>query len=792
MLKSHRKIKIIFFVAVILFTWFWLCLPSKLFNEPTSFVIEDRDGNLLNASIASDGQWRFPYDEKVPEKFIKCIITFEDKRFYSHPGIDLIALGRAMVKNIKSMRVIQGGSTLTMQVLRLSRDKPKRNLWEKVIEGIQSLRLECSDSKNKIMALYASNAPFGSNVVGLDAASWRYFGRSPDKLSWGEMAALAVLPNAPSLVHPGKNRTILLNKRNALLDKLYLNKIIDSSDCYLSKLEPLPGNPLPLPQLAPHLLQRFKNDVANKNVEHTKIKTTIDVNLQKSVADILNSHHNILKGNGINNACALVLDVETGNVLAYIGNIYNPQNPELESDVDVIKAPRSPGSAMKPILYAAALSEGMILSNSLLADIPTQIGGYTPQNYDRNYDGAVPASKALARSLNIPAVRLLQQYKYQRFYDLLKQLGMATLNNPADHYGLSLILGGGEVTMWDLAGIYADMARTLNHQKKNNGFALKKDFHPPVYFDAKNDKEKNGSNEKINSLDATSIWFTFQAMEEVMRPGEEGLWEQFSSSQKVAWKTGTSFGFRDAWAIGITPKYVVAVWTGNTDGEGRPGLIGVQTSAPVMFDIFRKLPVSKWFSSPQNNFTFLPVCRQSGYRANTDCNDVDTIMVSTNGDKTPLCPYHQLIHLDKTGSYRVTENCESPENMIHKSWFVLPPTMEWYYKQKNHEYQPLPPFEPGCDANNNTRQIGIIYPEQNAKIYVPLEIDGQRGKTVFTATHRKPGSKIFWHLDDEYIGTTVNFHQMALSPSPGKHVLTIVDEDGESVSRQFEILEIKK
>lgn len=792
MLKRHLKIKIIFFLSVILFTWFWLCLPSKLFNEPTSFDIEDSSGNLLNASIAADGQWRFPYDENVPEKFVKCITTFEDKRFYSHPGIDLIAVGRALVKNIKSRKLEQGGSTLTMQVLRLSRDKHKRNLWEKIIEGIQSLRLECSYSKNEIMAMYASNAPFGSNVVGLDAASWRYFGRSPEKLSWGEMAALAVLPNAPSLVHPGKNRSILLDKRNTLLDKLYLNKTIDSSDCYLSKLEPLPGNPLPLPQLAPHLLQRFKNDVANKNADGTKIKTTIDGNLQKMVADILNSHHNILKGNGINNACALVLDVETGDVLAYVGNIYNPGNPELESDVDVIKAPRSPGSAMKPILYAAAISEGMILPNSLLPDIPTQIGGYTPQNYDRDYDGAVPASKALARSLNIPAVKLLQQYKYQRFYDLLKQLGMTTLNNPADHYGLSLILGGGEVTMWDLAGIYAGMARTLNHQKKNKGFALKKDFHPPVYFDEKYDNGRKASDEKINSLDATSIWFTFQAMEEVMRPGEEGLWEQFSSSQKVAWKTGTSFGFRDAWAIGITPKFVVAVWTGNTDGEGRPGLIGVQTSAPIMFDIFRKLSPSKWFSSPQNNFTFLPVCRQSGYRANIDCNDVDTIMVSTNGDKSPLCPYHQLIHFDKTGTYRVTENCESPENMMHKSWFVLPPTMEWYYKQKNHEYQPLPAFKPGSDINSNTRQIGIIYPEQNAKIYVPLEIDGQRGKTVFTATNRKPGNKIFWHLDDEYIGTTINFHQMALSPSPGKHVLTIVDENGESISRQFEILEIKK
>ena len=362
MSKIPLKIKLLFITAIALYTWFYFCLPSKLFNAPTCFVIEDKDGNLLNASIAADGQWRFPYDENVPDKFIKCITTFEDKRFYSHPGVDVIAFARATVRNIKSKEIVQGGSTLTMQVIRLSRHETNRSIWEKIIESIQSVRLECSYSKKQIMALYASEAPFGSNVVGLDAASWRYFGRSPEKLSWGEMAALAVLPNAPALVHPGKNREVLLKKRNALLDKLLANKIIDKSTCYLSKLEPLPGEPVSLPQLAPHLLQRFKEDAhINKNLP-SKLKTTVDINLQKNVIDILNQHHNVLKGNGINNACALVLDVETGNVLAYVGNIYNPSNPELESDVDVIKAPRSPGSALKPILYAAMFSDGMILT----------------------------------------------------------------------------------------------------------------------------------------------------------------------------------------------------------------------------------------------------------------------------------------------------------------------------------------------------------------------------------------------------------------------------------------------
>jgi penicillin-binding protein 1C len=792
MSKIPLKIKLFFITAFALFTWFYFCLPSKLFNAPASFVIEDKDGNLLNASIATDGQWRFPYDENVPDKFIKCITTFEDKRFYSHPGVDVIAFARASFKNFKSKGAVQGGSTLTMQVIRLSRHETNRNIWEKIIESIQSVRLECSYSKKHIMALYASEAPFGSNVVGLDAASWRYFGRSADKLSWGEMAALAVLPNAPALVHPGRNRDILLKKRNALLDRLFESKILDKSDCYLSKLEPLPGNPVPLPQLAPHLLQRFKEDAQANKDSSSKTKTTIDINLQKNVIDILNQHHNVLKGNGINNACALVLDVETGNVLSYVGNIYDPSNPELESNVDVIKAPRSPGSALKPILYASMFSEGMILPNSLVPDIPTQIGGYTPQNFDLSYDGAVPASRALARSLNIPAVKLLQQYKYQRLYDLLKQLGITTLNRPADSYGLSLILGGSEVTMWDLAGIYAGMARTLNHQIKNKGLALKEDFHSPNYILNSKEEKKSSSDDVINSLDATSIWFAFQAMEEVIRPGEEGLWQEFTSSQRIAWKTGTSFGFRDAWAIGITSKYVVAVWTGNTDGEGRAGLIGVQTSAPIMFDIFRQLPISKPFHEPRNNFAFIPVCRQSGFRANTDCPDVDTIMVSKSGYRSPLCPYHKLIHLDATGSYRVNANCESPSKMIHKSWFVLTPAMEWYYKQKNHDYKPLPPFKPGCEFTSTGKQLELIYPQNNAKIYVPLEIDGSRGKTIFKAATRNPGGKIFWHLDDEYIGTTINFHQMAFSPAPGKHLLTIVDENGESVSKEFEILEKEK
>lgn len=791
--KSPYRVWGFRFILLALFTWFWFSLPTKLFNNPTSYVIEDKDGNLLNASIASDGQWRFPANKKVPQKFIDCITTFEDKRFFYHPGVDPIAIGRALIRNIKGKEVVQGGSTINMQLMRLSRGNKNRSIWNKIKESILAVRLQCSNSKKSVMALYAANAPFGSNVVGLDAAAWRYFGRNANKLSWGEMAALAVLPNAPSLVHPGKNREVLLRKRNGLLDQLLAAGKIDSSTCNLAKLELLPGAPLPLPQNAPHLLQRFKKD--NQSIKgNTRIVTTLDVSLQKNVAAIVQQHQSVLKGNGINNACALVLDVETGNTLAYVGNIFDPANKEMESDVDVIAAPRSPGSALKPILYAAMLSDGLILPNSIVPDIPTQIGNYAPQNFDLGYDGAVPAGKAISRSLNIPAVKLLQQYKYQRFYETLQQCGITTLNRSADTYGLSLILGGCEVNMWDIAGVYASMARSLNHQAKSNGKFDPADFHAPLYINTPNSTGKvvksNQQNAAANiPLDPTSIWFAFRAMEDVMRPGEEGLWQQFSSSQTIAWKTGTSFGFRDGWAIGVTPKNVVAVWVGNTDGEGRPGLIGVHTAAPILFDIFRLLPTVPFFQKPVYNYVNIPVCRQSGFRANIDCPDVDTLFMPPNAEKAPLCAYHKIVNLDPSGSYRVTEQCESPASMQQKSWFILSPAMEYYYRQRNADYKVLPPFKPGCEFQETGRAMEIIYPQEGAKIYVPLEINGKKGNTVFTAAHRKVGAKIFWSLDDGFVGTTENFHQLALDPVVGKHIITLVDESGASISRQFEILD---
>ncbi len=778
--KTIRKYRWAFpFIILLLVIVYY---PSgNIFHEPLSTVFLDRDGNLLGAKIAADQQWRFPERKDVPEKFRKAILTYEDRYFYYHPGFNPISIIRAVFQNIKKGKIIRGGSTISMQVIRLYRKNKERTIREKLIEILQAFRLELTHSKEEILGLYASHAPLGGNTVGLDAAAWRYFGIFPGNLSWAEAATLAVLPNSPALIYPGKNQAKLLAKRNRLLDQLFRSGLIDQNTCELAKAEALPQKPFPLPQLAPHLLER----AVKEGQPGKRIITTLNVRVQEKVRDILLLHYPRLKANEIENAVALVLEVNSGNVLAYAGNIPSAGDAENGNDVDIITSPRSTGSILKPFLYTAMLNDGLILPNSLIPDIPMQIGGFIPENYTLTYEGAVPAQRALSRSLNIPAVKMLQSYGNDQFCSLLRKIGMTTLNRPADHYGLSLILGGAEANLWDLAGIYASMARTLNHYTET-GMYDKNDFHPPDYI-LKEKSTKPDFTSRTSVFDAASIFLAFKAMVEVARPDEEQQWQQFSSSSTIAWKTGTSFGNRDAWSIGVTPGYVVAVWVGNASGEGRPGLTGIGTAAPILFDIFKTLPSTPWFKIPYNEMVPVAVCRQSGFRASSICEQVNTIWVQKKGLRTLACPFHQIVHLDKTESWQVTSNCVTPSEMVHKSWFVLPPVQEWYFRNKNPFYKGLPLFRPGC-APAESHSMAMIYPHTNSRLYVPVDLDGKPGGTVFKVAHRTPQHVVYWHLDDHFIGTTVQIHQMALSPEKGFHQLTLVDENGETLTIRFEIM----
>ncbi len=778
------------FLAMLLLSGYYFCLPDPLFKTPVSTVLEDREGNLLGARIAADEQWRFPYSDTVPDQFARAIICFEDKRFYRHPGVDPIAFLRAMWINLRQGKIISGGSTLSMQVIRLSRKNRSRTIWEKLIEIVLATRLEIRHTKSEILALYASQAPFGGNVVGLSAASWKYYGRSPEHLSWSESATLAVLPNSPALIHPGKNRQMLRQKRNKLLERLYQRGQIDSITCVLAKTEPLPDKPIPLPSYAPHLLDKVQA-AASRQPSISRLRSTLEVNLQNQVNRVIHRHYLRLSENGIHNAGAMVVDAGTGDVLAYVGNV--PGNQRMNgSAVNMITAHRSSGSIFKPFLYAGMLDAGELLPHTLVADIPTYFGSYTPKNFDLTYDGALPASEALYRSLNVPAVRMLNRYGVQRFHDLMMQIGATTLTKPASHYGLSLILGGAEASLWDLAAMYSGMVRQLKFYRTNQGKYDRHAFRPLNY--RLDHSRKNATDDKNliwdTPLSASAIWNTFESLIEVKRPGVEGYWRKFSSKGKVAWKTGTSFGFRDAWAVGCTPDYVVAVWCGNADGEGRPGLTGLKAAAPVLFDIFDLLDQeSGWFEQPYDDMVEIAVCHKSGHRALPICAEVDTVLALESGRRTRPCPYHKMIHLDPAEQYQVHSECASPMDMVHRSFFILPPAQEGFYKRKHPDYTSLPPYRNDCAviARQSNPAMELIYPKRSSLIAIPVNLDETSSSTVFEVAHRRTEAVIYWHLDDKFLGTTKHIHEWALNPVPGQHSLTLVDESGEILRRQFEV-----
>lgn len=775
--NTKLKYKIAIPVIAILLIWYIVCLPSPLFDVPYSTVVTDRNGELLGARIAADQQWRFPASDSVPEKYKTCLKEFEDQYFDYHWGVNPVSLMRAVKQNLTQKRIVSGASTITMQTIRLSR-KEKRTVFEKLIELILATRLEFSYSKNEIINLYAAHAPMGGNVVGIEAASWRYFGHTANTLSWAEAATLAVLPNSPAMMHFGRNREKLLNKRNTLLSKLHAKGIIDEVDYELAITEPLPFEPYALPQVAPHLVTKIYLEKGGK-----QITSTIDKHLQTQVEQILARWNAEFAQNEIKNIAALVIDIEKNEVLAYSGNVHFDKSVSA-NQVDIIQAPRSTGSILKPFLYNAMLQNGQLLPNQLLADVPININGFTPKNFSLNYDGAAPASEALARSLNIPFVVSLRKFGVPKFYNLLQNAGMTTLTRSPDVYGLSLILGGAEGKLWDITSAYVQMAQSLNDYNRDKRYYL----HSPVSYILA-DKQQERREVVTNPLfEAGATWLTFEALTNVNRP-EEIDWRSIPSMQKIAWKTGTSFGFRDGWAVGINPKYVVGVWVGNSDGEGRPGLTGARTAGMVMFDIFNSLPSSKWFSEPTGDLVKAAVCLESGMLSGINCPDgsIDTIWVTKKGLEAEACKYHIRVNVSEDYKYRVYEDCAGSRGIVQTSWFVLPPSWEWFYKEQHPFYKSLPPFSPECTEVDNTKVMEFIYPYYNAIINMPKQLDGTPGAAIFELAHRNPQNKVFWHLDEKYIGETENFHKKEITASIGQHRITVVDESGNSLSIPFTV-----
>lgn len=757
-------------------------LSTQYLQQNLSTIVMDKNNNLLAARIASDEQWRFAPPNDLPEKYITALTHYEDKRFFQHKGIDPLAIARAIRLNYRHGKIISGGSTLTMQLARLIRVSEHgaraRTFTEKIIEAFLACKLEYHLPKQKILQHYAALAPFGGNTVGIEAANWRYFQHNLKKMSWAEAALLAVLPNNPSSIHLGRNRRVLQQKRDRLLEKLFRLGYVSSLDVVLAKKEPLPKRPYPLPQDTPHLLTTLIKQAPDRS----KFISHIDRSLQRHLQVLANSYNKRYEQANVHNLSILVIDNLQNQVIAYLGNQTRSKNIDYAAAVDIIQRPRSSGSLLKPFLFALMLQKGKILPDSLIEDIPSYYDGYQPQNYDRHYRGLIPAKIALSQSLNVPAVRLLQQYGVTPFKKDLEQLGLTTLWRSAEDYGLSLILGGAETTLWDMTNSFSRLMKSAQGQRYSPRYAQ---LHQTQHVDSNDYPIGQGA-----------AWLTLDALVDVNRPGVAANWKDYGGSQKIAWKTGTSYGWHDAWAIGSNGRYTVGVWAGNANGEEAQMLTGTKTAAPIMLDTFDFLSRDDfsnniWPEIPYHTLKTYTVCQDDHYLVANGC-ESEQALAPIEADFTTVSPYHQLIHIDPSNGLRVHGECESPSQMQVLSQFILPPIPAYYYAQHQINIPLMPAWRDDCSANlpavNTVLPLAIAYPAPSAKIKIPVELDGKLGRIIVKARHQQDNTIIYWHLDNRYLASTQGIHEQAIAVNPGWHQLTLVDSNGHKVSRWFKAL----
>lgn len=744
-------------ILSIVLLYFIFPVPDPLFKEGYSTVVTAQDGSLLLVFTNKNEQWHLPPDTiAVPEKLKIAVVAFEDESFYHHPGVNVQAIFRAIGQNVEKGKVKSGASTIPMQIARMAHPK-KRTYFNKIKEIIFAVKLSLHFSKAEVLKLYLDHAPYGGNVIGYRTASYRYFGKEARYLTWSEAATLAVLPNAPGLIYPSRTSSRLVEKRNLLLKKLYDTGKINEQSYRLAKLESVPDRFLSFDSQAPHLARKLKNTYPGKWIIHT----TVDGHLQVQCNRIADRYKNILSTYGINNLAILIADTKSGAVKAYVGSpaFFDFQHG---GQVDGVMAPRSSGSTLKPFLYALCMDEGLIAQDSYLRDLPTYFEGFSPMNASREFQGVVTAREALVQSLNIPAVRLLNIYGTFQFYSFLKMAGVSTLFRTADEYGLPLILGGSEVNAWDLVMLYRGLA---NEGVFSNNHVLA--------------EEKTRQSAQL--ISAGSCYLTMDILKDLKRPGSEYFWERFSGSRPIAWKTGTSYANKDAWAIGVTPQYTIAVWVGNFNGEGNKNLSGATTAGPILFDILQLFPqkhAREWFAKFPTDYKKISVCALSGYRATEACPEQKDAFVPVGMRPLKNCEYHQFRYFSLDGRFQCCSQCWQNLGSVKKSVTMYPPEVAYYLREKGQALEPMVGHFPNCPAYTSEHSLKIIYPDLGAKLFLPRDFDGKTQSVLCKVGQVDADKRVFWYLNGHYLGTTTKAHVMGILFKEGWNVLKVIDENG--------------
>ncbi len=731
-------------------------VPMPDFGDDFSTAVLDSRGQTLRVFLAADQQWRLPA-RTLPGKYQRALLCYEDRRYFYHPGIDPLSLLHAVYQCLEAGKFVRGASTIPMQVARLALPK-ERTPANKAFEMIQALKMSLLLSKKEILHLYATHAPMGGNTVGLEAACLRWFGKQPRMLSWAEAALLAVLPNSPSLISTTEGRAALLDKRNRLLGILHGRGRIDETDLDESLSEPLPGFMEPMPFEAPHAARWLR-----EHIDEPIIETTLDQTIQRRTSAAVSNYLQGLKRFGISNAAVVVAETSTGEVRAYCGS-QDFFSGDARGQVDGVRAPRSTGSVLKPFLYASLFDKGEIFPRSMIKDVPVFFGTFVPVNAGKEYSGMVSVRTALPSSLNIPAVMMLRRHGIGAFQDLLKRGGLTTLFRTPDDYGLPLILGGAEGTLWELCGLYRMLGRG--------------GVRSPLRLTAASPGE-NEQEQRV--LSPGACWQILEILKDLHRPGSEYYWRLFENQRPVAWKTGTSYGQRDAWAIGVSPRWTIGVWLGNFNGVGNPELGGAKTAGPLLFELFsllRRGPSPPWFECPEYEMKLVDICRQSGFPCSPRCPDSEAVLAPETAELEQVCPYHQVFYMDRTGKYQVCSLCWGEDEATPDTMLIFPPDAVECMRRRGKRADELPRHFPTCPTQAGQNPISIVYPSPLAGLWIPRGLGGKSQKVVLKAAHSNAEAGIYWYVDGKYLGISRGRHQKAMALRSGAHQLTLVDDNG--------------
>ncbi|HWJ89484.1 MAG TPA: penicillin-binding protein 1C [Flavisolibacter sp.] len=724
-------------------------LPDKI---DYSTIITASDGQVVNAFLTKDEKWRMKTElNEISPVLRRTIIAKEDKYFYHHPGVNFFALGRAAAMNILHLRRTSGASTITMQVARALEPR-KRNIFSKLAEMFRAFQLEWKYSKDEILQLYLNLVPYGGNIEGVKAASLLYFKKNPDHLSLSEVTALSIIPNRPSSLVIGRSNDLIIKERNRWLRKFADEGVFTRKEIQDALSEPLSGHRTSVPHFIPHLSYKLRS-----GAHATTIPTNIVLNTQLKIEKLTEDYVRALKLKNIRNAAVVVIDNRSHKVISYLGSAGFADTTD-GGQVNGAAAIRQPGSTLKPLLYGLCIDEGLLTPKTVINDIPVNYNGYAPENYDQRFNGAVAVEYALDHSLNIPAVKSLQLLGKDKLTAVLSDCGFSQIRKDHRKLGLSLILGGCGATLEQLTGLFSAFA--------NDGIYV-----APRY------SSSDTSSGRTRVLSPEADYMITEILSKVNRPDFPLNWTATEHMPKIAWKTGTSYGRRDAWSIGYNRNYTVGVWVGNFSGTGVAELSGANTATPLLFKIFNTIDYdsnSDWYTPPAD-CELRQVCSESGLPPGPNCPNLISDYFIPLVSSTQICHHLKELKVSPDSSVSYCESCAPKTGYIKKFYRDLSPEMQDYLQSAGIAYQKIPPHNPQCEKIFRGEGPRITSPLNGNEYYInkknpePLQLTASAGTDV---------SRIYWYIDDRFYKSTKPGEKQFFIPAEGPVQISCTDDKG--------------